>query len=99
RAVRSPLLAQTLYELRVDPARDPLLAEHRIDGETVLPAAWILSLLLAAAEDSFEAAGCVLSEVIFPQPLLLNSGEVPLHLLVEPRPPGSARLRLASLAA
>jgi 3-oxoacyl-(acyl-carrier-protein) synthase/acyl carrier protein len=102
RAIRSPLLAQTLYEIRLDPAEDPLLAEHRIGGETVLPAAWILCLLLAAAEDGFEsagAAGCVLSEVIFPQPLILGGGEIQLHLLLEPRAPGATRFRLASLAA
>lgn len=80
--IASPLLEQTLYENRYDTATLPLLAEHRVFGQVVVPGAAHLSLILKAAADFLGDAPCTLQNVIFPQALVIPE-------------PGARRIQLA----
>lgn len=80
--IASPLLAQTLFENRYDTATLPLLAEHRVFGQVVVPGAAHLSLVVEAAASFLGSAPCALQDVIFPQALVVPE-------------PGARRIQLA----
>lgn len=82
KGVSSPLLDQTLFETRYDCATLPLLGEHRVFGQVVVPGAAHLALVLEAAASIVGDAPCALLDVIFAQALIISE-------------PGSRRIQLA----
>jgi len=63
-------------EFRIDPARMPLLADHRIAGAIAVPAAVMTSLVFQAAERWRGAPADCLRAIAIANPLRLSSGEV-----------------------
>ena len=83
RRVSSPLLDQTLFENSYEVARMPLLGEHRVFGQVVVPAASHLSLVLGATASLEGESPCTLHDVIFPQALVIpESGTRRIQLAV-----------------
>lgn len=75
RRIRTPGLPQIVFETDLDPARLPLLDEHRVFGRIVVAGAGHLSMLLAASELAFGAGQCVLSDITFAEALVLPDDE------------------------
>ncbi|BCL17956.1 type I polyketide synthase [Micromonospora sagamiensis] len=73
RSLSSPALTGTVYETVLNPASHPLLTEHRIYDQIVVPGAHHLVMLAAAVEG--RNAAPALTDVVFPQPLLLGAEE------------------------
>ncbi|WBB80648.1 type I polyketide synthase [Micromonospora sp. WMMD882] len=73
RRLSSPAITGTVHETTLNPAAHPLLTEHRIYGQIVVPGAHHL-VMLAAAIDGRHAAPA-LTDVVFPQPMLLDPGQ------------------------
>ena len=69
--ISSPLLEQTLFENRYDCVTLPLLGEHRVFDQVVVPGAAHLSLVLQAAAEMIGDTPCALRDVIFPQALII----------------------------
>jgi phthiocerol/phenolphthiocerol synthesis type-I polyketide synthase E len=65
---------EEVYSVRLSPARDWLLAEHRIFGEPVLPGAAYLEMARAAFADH-GAGTCEIRDVVFLEPLRIAAGE------------------------
>jgi acyl transferase domain-containing protein/acyl carrier protein len=73
RNLSSPALTGTVYETVLNPADHPLLTEHRIYDQIVVPGAHHLVMLAAAVEG--RNAAPALMDVVFPQPMLLGAEE------------------------
>lgn len=95
----SPLVGETLWETDVELKRLPLLADHRIFGHPVMPAAGILSMLAAASRDFLGTSSFALTDITLPRALPLpETGRTILHLVLRPDEDGhKARLELASI--
>ncbi len=92
--IQSPLFAGTLFQNDFSLERLPFYGEHRVFGEVVVPAAGHLSLLLEAALALHGEPACELSNIIFPQPLILpEAGGRRVQLLVEKGANDAAQLR------
>jgi acyl transferase domain-containing protein/acyl carrier protein len=78
----------------LSPELPPYLAEHRIFGQVVVPAAFYVSAFLAAAEQAGGSRG--LEDVVFSRALTL-AAEQRINIGVAPRDGGGARIELASL--
>ena len=72
-AVRSPLHGATLFHTELDPVADVVLADHRICGEVVVPAAGHLAMVAAGALAAAGAAetALVIEDAVFPRSLAL----------------------------
>src|SRR5262249_33162347 len=70
RRLSSPL-KQALFEARFSREALPWLGDHLVHGRVVVAGACHLSLLLAAAAESFGDGACALGDVVFPQALIL----------------------------
>ncbi|WP_416904852.1 type I polyketide synthase [Micromonospora echinospora] len=73
RTLSSPALTGTVHETVLNRLSHPLLAEHRIYDQIVVPGAHHLVMLAAAAEG--RNAAPALTDVVFPQPMLLGAEE------------------------
>lgn len=71
RRTASPLLSHILFELDYDCTLLPLLAEHRVFGEVVVPAAAHVSLVLEAARSLLGESPCALQDLLFSQALVV----------------------------
>jgi acyl transferase domain-containing protein/acyl carrier protein len=69
RRLSSPALTGTVFETVLSAESHPLLTEHRIYDQIVVPGAHHLVMLAAAA--ATQCAAPALADVLFPQPLLL----------------------------
>ncbi|MFG1955424.1 SDR family NAD(P)-dependent oxidoreductase, partial [Micromonospora sp. NPDC048830] len=80
--LRTPSLRDTVFEAALSVAAYPLLAEHRLGDQVVVPGAHHLAMLLAAAtEAGTRHPG--LRDVLFAQPLTLpESGERPVQTVL-----------------
>ena len=86
RMVKLPRHKETLFETEFSLHHLPFLADHKVFGELVSPAACQLALILSGAEVltaldqthlfATEPAAYQLSDLVFAAPLLLPSGEV-----------------------
>src|SRR5262249_37418198 len=72
--VRSPLVKETVIATALSTALFPFLADHRVLGEVVVPAACYLAMMLNGA-DRLGQAATRLEEVFFVAPLVLADGE------------------------
>ncbi|MFQ5794230.1 MAG: SDR family NAD(P)-dependent oxidoreductase [Candidatus Bipolaricaulia bacterium] len=78
----------------------PYLADHRVQGAIVLPAAVYVEMALAAAEEAFGVGPHVLEKVVFKKALFLPEDGAPtVQLVVSPEMPGTASFQLFSLQA
>jgi acyl transferase domain-containing protein/acyl carrier protein len=73
--IKSPLVKGTLFETPFSTQAFPFLADHRVLGEVVVPAACHLSFVLSAIARAGHAPACQLTDVVFPQALVLPEGE------------------------
>jgi myxalamid-type polyketide synthase MxaB len=73
-AVRSPLLDQTVFSASWSTATVPFLADHRIFGEVVAPAASYVAHLLNGAA-AIETAAARIEDLYFVAPLVFAPGE------------------------
>lgn len=74
RQVDLPREHQTLFETRFSTERLPWLADHRVFGDLVSPAAGHLSVLLEALGRLHGTKPQRLLDVVFPEPLVITAG-------------------------
>jgi acyl transferase domain-containing protein/NADPH:quinone reductase-like Zn-dependent oxidoreductase/acyl carrier protein/NADP-dependent 3-hydroxy acid dehydrogenase YdfG len=85
RRVRSPL-ATLQFESQLGVATLPLLGDHWVYDKVVIPGACHLSRLIATARAQFGPGAITLSDVLFPQAVVLAPDEVrPIQLLLDPQ--------------
>jgi myxalamid-type polyketide synthase MxaB len=97
RRLRSALEMQQ-YESSLGVGSLPYLADHRLQGSTVVPAAAYLGMAAAAARELFED-GAELAEISFQKALFLpREGNRNLQLVVYPPAAGVASFQIFSLA-
>ena len=98
RRLELPLCAETVFESEVSTGRFPFLDDHRIYGEVVIPGAFHVAALAAAA-GSLRAGPCALEDTLFPRALIVPEGGArTVHLALAPEGEASASFRVASLA-
>ncbi|WBB80649.1 type I polyketide synthase [Micromonospora sp. WMMD882] len=80
--LRAPALRDTVFEAALSATAYPLLAEHRLHDQLVVPGAHHVAMLLAAAtENGVQAPG--LRDVLFVRPLVLpESGDRPAQTVL-----------------
>ncbi|MFI6230390.1 SDR family NAD(P)-dependent oxidoreductase [Micromonospora echinospora] len=89
--LRTPSLRDTVFEAALSAATYPLLAEHTLHDQLVVPGAHHVAMLLAAGVESGTPAPG-LRDVLFAQPLVLpDPGERPVQTVLEAAD-GTARL-------
>ncbi|OZV75710.1 hypothetical protein CA850_28135 [Micromonospora echinospora] len=89
--LRTPSLRDTVFEASLSAATYPLLAEHKLHDQLVVPGAHHVAMLLAAGTESGTPAPA-LRDVLFAQPLVLpDRGERPVQTVVTAAD-GTARL-------
>ena len=82
-----PLLKDAFFESRFSTDSVPLLADHRVYGQVIVPSACHISALLAAAAEHFGQEGTVLEDILFTQALIIPDGQartVQVALMGEP---------------
>jgi acyl transferase domain-containing protein len=72
--VQSPLVRETVFATPISAELFPYLADHRVLGEVVAPAACYLAMMLNGA-GRLAYAGCRMEEVFFVAPLVLADRE------------------------
>jgi acyl transferase domain-containing protein/NADPH:quinone reductase-like Zn-dependent oxidoreductase/SAM-dependent methyltransferase/acyl carrier protein len=79
--------ANPTWETKIGSDLGSLLANHRVQGRTVFPAAAFLEMALGAGKRLFGTDSCVLEEVDIQKPLFLpDTGEPPrLQFIYDPR--------------
>jgi acyl transferase domain-containing protein/acyl carrier protein len=75
RMVRSPLLAETLFEASFSLQSRPFFADHRIYDRVVVPAAAYISFVLSAVELAFGNQACQLEDIVFPEPMVISEDQ------------------------
>jgi phthiocerol/phenolphthiocerol synthesis type-I polyketide synthase C len=71
RRFQSPLLKETVFETKFSASSPSFLADHVIFENIVVPGASHISMLMGAADLSFEEAGCTLENILFSQALVI----------------------------
>jgi len=101
RGIASAVQTETYHwETEVDSQRFPYLSDHRVQGATVLPAAFGVEMALAATAEVFGTTEIELSQVRFEQAVVLREGEAAdLQLVVARESECEARFQLFSRAA
>lgn len=64
----------TLWQIEIDPKNPAYLADHKVNGEVVFPAAASAEMMLAAAEQVFPEKETEISGILFETPLRLQAG-------------------------
>jgi NADPH:quinone reductase-like Zn-dependent oxidoreductase len=96
RRIEAPL-RETLFECDVDVATCPLLAEHRVAGLTIVPAAAYLELAHAVASKYFESSAVAVSDLTFRVALILDEQVArDVRVVVTPRESGAAGFEIVS---
>jgi acyl transferase domain-containing protein/acyl carrier protein len=97
RRLSSPALTGTVFETVLDTVAYPLLAQHRIYGQIVVPGAHHLVMLATAAAQHHPTP--TLTDVLFPQPLLLTDEQQRvLQVVLDAPETEAATFQLASRA-
>jgi acyl transferase domain-containing protein/acyl carrier protein len=96
---RSPSpLPQAIYAARLSAEQSPLLRDHRIQGEVVVPAAAFVEAALAAAAAQFNTGGLRLTDIAFLRRLVVPAGaSIDLHTIVTPGE-GACAISISALA-
>lgn len=96
RRAPSPL-PEKIYTARLSAESSPLLRDHRIQGEVVVPAACFVEAALAAAADHLGTAALRLTGIEFHRRLILpSSASIELQTIVIAEPGGCA-IRICAL--
>jgi len=96
--VQSPLLKESFFHSQFSTEILPLLADHRVYDQVVVPGACHISALLAAAELTFGQEACILEDVMFAQALIIPDGEArTIQLALTPDREDGASFKLISL--
>lgn len=83
RRFASPLLRERFYETVFNIHEIPMLDDHRIYGELVVAGASHLALIIGAAENEYGLNKVMLSEIVFPQALVVpEDGERTVQLML-----------------
>lgn len=101
RLVRSPVEALQ-FECTLDPISAPLLAEHRVAGQAVVPASGYMELARAAGERRWGTPGIRLEAGRFRSALVLDGaapGGTDVRLVLSPTAPDRAEFSLSSRSA
>ncbi len=64
------------------------LPDHRVHGVSIVPGASLVELVLFAAHQGLRWAGCVLSDIRFPAPLIVRDEAVRVELSLRPHDDG-----------
>jgi acyl transferase domain-containing protein/NAD(P)-dependent dehydrogenase (short-subunit alcohol dehydrogenase family)/acyl carrier protein len=91
-------LDRTIWQGQIDLAKFPQLADHIVLGETVVPAAAYVDILLSAAADLYPGQGVTLTQVRFPRMLILDESK-PIEIQVTARKGGGGTTGLSVYAA
>ncbi|KYF67462.1 type I polyketide synthase [Sorangium cellulosum] len=75
RITRSPLLAETLFEVVLRADRPSFLPDHRVYGEVVVPGACFGAMFLRAARVAFDRDDVEVADLCFPEAIVLPDGE------------------------
>jgi len=85
----SSALPQTQFEAVIGTDTHPWLADHRVFGATVLPAASYLEMALAAGIAQLELTHLVIEGMVIERPLLLDEGPRTVQTVLTPHSDGS----------
>ncbi len=97
--VPSPLDA-SLFSTVLEPGSFAFLPDHQVHGTVVVAAGAHLARAIAAAQETSGSGPCLLEEIAFTQPLILQTEQPRLVQLVwQPEGAGRARVRIASAPA
>lgn len=84
--MKLPLHNETLFETELSTEALPFLADHRVYGQIVSPAASHLAMVLSGAELAFETQRCQIEDVLFPAALVVpEAGSRTVQLVLTPR--------------
>jgi acyl transferase domain-containing protein/acyl carrier protein len=72
--IQSPLIEPIVYETRFSAERMPFINDHLLFGQTVIPGACQISMILGAAAHAFQTGPINLSEIIFHRALRIPDG-------------------------
>ncbi|MFI5649556.1 guadinomine polyketide synthase module 3 GdnG, partial [Kitasatospora sp. NPDC051705] len=90
--VRLPVFRATVFQSALGTGTQPFLAEHRVAGALVSPAACHLAMAASAVEAGTGAAAVELRDVVFPEPLVVPAeGTRTVQLVLSPAPSGTDR--------
>ncbi len=87
------------WEVEFDLAALPYLADHRVQGRVILPAAAYVEVMLAAAHEAFGQQVCLERVTIAEALFLSESAPQMMQVIVEQTMPGTARVQCFSRAA
>jgi acyl transferase domain-containing protein/NAD(P)-dependent dehydrogenase (short-subunit alcohol dehydrogenase family)/acyl carrier protein len=77
-----PLSDEVRFEWRIKGEQRDMLADHRIFGQIVVPAAYYVSQLIAAARALWDSPHCHIRDLVFRQAVSYATGAEPLFQLV-----------------
>lgn len=98
--VYSPVSTDLTYEASFSVQTLPFLADHRIEGQVVVPGAAHLARVLAAAHALYPTAAWRLEDVTFPQALILDEQAARLvQLILDPTDDHTFKFQVFSRAA
>ncbi|WP_019601482.1 type I polyketide synthase [Teredinibacter turnerae] len=93
-----PLMKETCYQSVLSAHSPAYLEHHRLFGIVIVPGASHVSMVLTAVRDRFDMQDCVLSDVVFYQPIAIADGaEKPVQLLLTPQADGQYEFKIISL--
>lgn len=92
-----PGSSEIRYQVRLDPARMPALAEHKVFGAVVVAAAYHLAMVLQAAADAFGTQRLRLQDIRLPRALSMEDGAgLQAQVLLQAEADGSYRFQTLS---
>ena len=97
RQVPSPL-ADRQYVNRVSRPAWPFLADHRVFGTPLVPAAWYVAAAAEALERAPELSGSEVCDLTILEPLPVGDDDMVLQTVVSPDAGGESRVRIFSRA-
>jgi acyl transferase domain-containing protein/acyl carrier protein len=99
RRTSSPLIESVLFESTLSVDQVPLLGDHRLFGDVVVAGATHLSAVIDAAATAFGGTSYALSDIAFPQAIVLQpSEERTYQLAITPHAGGRASFEVITLA-
>ena len=98
RRLRLPRSSEVRFEAEFRPDWPSYVDHHRLFGAMVVPGASHIAMFLAAAEEYFGHAGCVLDEILFLRPFVMQEhGRRTVQIALRPTADGSFAFEMMSL--
>ncbi|MBF0287242.1 MAG: type I polyketide synthase [SAR324 cluster bacterium] len=96
--MQSPLLKESVFETDFNCKSIPFLKDHLVFEQIIVPGSAYISMILAAAQLTFERNQCVLQDVLFPNILMISEEQgYPVQLVLTPQSENKGSFRLISL--